>query len=95
MIIRILGEGQWRVADDELDGLNQLDDQLSAAVASGDESGVHRALEQIQQRVRAGEPVPDDELAGSGLIIPSPGASLAEVRALLDENSSGEGLIPG
>ena len=38
MIIRILGEGQYDVAEGEVSNLNTLDDTLAQAVASGDEA---------------------------------------------------------
>jgi hypothetical protein len=38
-----------------------------------------------------GEPLPDDALEPSGLILPSPDATLEEVRAMLRD----DGLIPG
>ena len=39
MIVRILGEGQYDLADGSLDALNGLDEQLEAAIESGDEGG--------------------------------------------------------
>ena len=40
MIIRILAEGQFDVPDDTVDGLNELDGQLEAAVESADEQAM-------------------------------------------------------
>ena len=42
MIVRILGEGQLEVADDQLETLNELDRAVESAVESGDEAGVPR-----------------------------------------------------
>ena len=42
MIVRILGEGQLEVADDQLDALNELDSAVESAVEAGDEAGVQR-----------------------------------------------------
>jgi hypothetical protein len=92
MIVRILGEGQLDVPDSELDGLNELDDKVQAAVDSGDDDGFSAALGALLDRVRsAGRALPDDDIVPSDLVLPSPDASLAEVRELLGD----EGLIPG
>jgi hypothetical protein len=92
VIIRILGDGQYEVADDQIDSLNELDDQLEKAVEIGDEANFASALGALLDRVRdLGTPVALDALVPSQLILPAEGASLAEVRDLL----SGDGLIPG
>ncbi len=92
MIVRILSEGQLEVADVHLAELNELDGDVAEAVAAGDEQWFQRALATLLDRVRAsGSPTVDDSLAVSDVILPGPGSSLAEVRALLNE----EGLIPG
>lgn len=93
MIVRILGEGQWRIEDAGRAELNALDDDVEAAVQADDQQRLGEALQRLHEKVRAtGTEVPLDELADSDLILPDTDASLAEVRALLSE--SGEGLIP-
>ncbi len=92
MIVRIMGEGQVRLADSHLAELNQLDDELLAEMEKGDGPGFRRTLNALLARVRdLGEPLPDDSLEPSELILPAPEATLEEVRDLL----SGDGLIPG
>lgn len=92
MIVRIMGEGQRKVADSHFVELNKLDDELLAEMESGDEEGFHRTLGALLDAVRRlGEPLPDDALEPSELILPAPEASLEEVREML----SGNGLIPG
>ena len=92
MIIRILGEGQFDVADHTVEALNSIDTQLQAAVDAGDESEFHHALAELLTLVReAGERVPDDYLGPSELVLPAAESTLEEVRALLGD----EGLIPG
>ncbi|MCX4574506.1 MULTISPECIES: PspA-associated protein PspAA [unclassified Streptomyces] len=92
MIVRIMGEGQVRLDDSHLTELNKLDDELLAEVEGGDEAGFRRTLTALLDAVhRLGAPLPDDALEPSGLILPSPDATLAEVREMLD----GDGLIPG
>lgn len=93
MIVRILGEGQWRIEGAGQSELNALDDAIEAAVEAGDQEQLAAALQQLHDKVRAvGSEVPDDELADSDLILPETDASLDEVRALLSETD--EGLIP-
>ncbi|MGZ4436497.1 MAG: PspA-associated protein PspAA [Nocardioidaceae bacterium] len=92
MIVRILGEGQWDVADDRVEDLNTLDAEVEAAIESGDTVTFSHALGALLAAVRAaGEPLPVDSLEDSQLILPPADASLEEVREMLDD----EGLIPG
>ncbi|HET7351927.1 MAG TPA: hypothetical protein VFJ28_13390 [Marmoricola sp.] len=92
MIVRILGEGQLEVPDDQLEHLNQLDGEVESAVESGDTDTFTKALGELLDGVRrVGTPLPDDSLEDSDLILPPGDATLEEVRELL----TGEGLIPG
>jgi len=92
MIIRILGEAQYEVADTDLDRLNALDATLQAEVDAGDAPGFATALQALLAAVRdRGTAVPDHVLTASALVLPAPDADLDEVRALLGD----EGLIPG
>ncbi|MEU0024168.1 hypothetical protein [Streptomyces sp. NPDC006335] len=92
MIVRIMGEGQVRLAESHLADLNKLDDELLAEMENGDGPGFRRTLQALLARVRElGVPLPDDSLEPSELILPSPDATLEEVRDLLSD----DGLIPG
>lgn len=92
MIIRILGEGQFDVADGDLDRLNTLDTALQNAIAAGDTVGFATALHALLADVRdRGTAVPDPVLTASDLVLPGRDADLHEVAALLGD----EGLIPG
>ncbi len=92
MIVRIMGEGQVRLADSHLAELNKLDDELLSEMENGDGPAFRRTLQALLTKVRdLGEPVPDDALTPSDLILPSPDATLEEVRELLSD----DGLIPG
>ncbi|MGP4113061.1 PspA-associated protein PspAA [Streptomyces sp. 4N509B] len=92
MIVRILGEGQVRLDDSHFPLLDRLDDELMAELESGDETGFRRTLQALLEAVSSvGTPLPDEALEPSELILPSPDASIEEVRAMLTEN----GLIPG
>jgi hypothetical protein len=92
MIVRILGEGQFRIDEAATAELNKLDTQLEAAVEGNDETAFTAALHGLLNQVRAlGSPVPSDTLDASDLILPSPDSSMDEVRKLLTD----DGLIPG
>jgi len=94
MIVRIMGEGQWTLADEHVDVLNSLDAGLESAVEGGDQEAFNAALSDLLANVRAlGSPLPDDALAPSDAVLPAADSDLADVRALLSD--SGEGLIPG
>ncbi|MFF3331323.1 hypothetical protein ACFYWX_17425 [Streptomyces sp. NPDC002888] len=92
MIVRIMGEGQVRLADGHLTELNKLDDELLTEMENGDGPGFRRTLKALLTKVRdLGEPLPDDSLEPSDLILPAPDATLEEVREMLSD----DGLIPG
>jgi hypothetical protein len=92
MIIRILGEGQFEVAEKTVDVLNGIDAQLQTAIDTDDELTFHKALADLLALVReVGDPVPDEYLGPSELVLPAAESTLEEVRSLLGN----EGLIPG
>jgi hypothetical protein len=92
VIVRILEEGQFQVADEELEALNRLDDDVEAAVESGDEAAFARSMAGLLDAVRTkGTPLAAEALEDSDLILPPADATLEEVRDLLSD----EGLIPG
>ena len=92
MIVRILGEGQFDVSEDTLEGLNDFDDKLVAALDNDDAAAYSEALAALLDGIRAGgERLPDDYLGPSELVLPGADATIDDVRALLSE----EGLIPG
>ncbi|MFN8121822.1 MAG: hypothetical protein U0237_05275 [Thermoleophilia bacterium] len=91
MIVRVLGEGQFRLADGVFSQANSIDDRLQAAVESDDAEGFSSALADLIAFITSnGTPVPADELIGSDAIVPAPDTTLEEVRSLLGD----EGLIP-
>jgi hypothetical protein len=92
LIVRIATEGQYELADDDTSSFNELDNAAVAACDSSDEASFHSAFVQLLEFVRSkGQPVADDDLRGSDLILPPPDVSLEEAK----EKFSGEGLIPG
>ncbi|HTA36343.1 MAG TPA: hypothetical protein VK761_06475 [Solirubrobacteraceae bacterium] len=91
MIVRISGEDQYRLADEQTAPLNELDNAVVAACEGGSEDDYHRTFAALLDFVRAnGERVPDDELAGSDLILPPADLSFEEAGKAFN----GEGLIP-
>jgi hypothetical protein len=92
VIVRILGEGQFRVDDAAAAELNQLDADIETAVERSDEAAFAAALTHLLAQVRAyGSPLPPDILESSDLILPHQDSSMDEVRKLLTD----DGLIPG
>ena len=91
MIVRLMGEGQWRVDDSVSARLNELDDVVAKAVADGDEAALWQGLQALAEAVRSnGEKLDDTDLTPSDAIIPPEDLSLEEARELLE----GDGLIP-
>ena len=91
MIIRLMGEGQWRVDDGLAVRLNELDDEVGAALAAGDQAAMSDALHRLAEAVRsAGTRLEDTELTPSDGVVPPEDLSLDEAHELLE----GEGLIP-
>jgi hypothetical protein len=91
MIVRISGEDQYRLADEQTARLNELDNAVVSACEGGDEAAYERTFAELLDYVRSnGERVGDDELEGSDLILPPPDLSFAEAAS----EFTGEGLIP-
>ena len=91
MIVRLMGEGQYRADDDLREQLNALDDRAAAALDANDEIELDRCLDEMWQLVRReGEKLPDDELMPSDAVIPPSDLTLEETRVLM----SPEGFIP-
>ena len=87
MIVRILGEGQYRLDDAASAELSPLDADLGAGVERDDETAFKAALNSALALVRsAGALVPPETLEPSDLILPHGDASLTEVRKLLAED---------
>jgi len=92
MIVRIHAEGQYRLNDADLDRLNDIDNQIVAAVERGDEAAFRRLLGEMLAYVRQhGQPLPPDELVESDFILPNDDLTFQEAQRVF----TGEGLIPG
>ena len=91
MIVRISGEGQFRLPDNDAERLNELDNEAVAAVEAGDEAKFHELFGQMLELVaNDGEAIADDELFESDVILPPRDVSFEEATG----EFTGEGLIP-
>ena len=91
MIVRISGEGQWRLSDGAIELVNEKDNAAVDAVSAGDEAAFRAAFGDLLSTVREnGEELADDDLSTSDVILPPADLSFAEA----GEEFTGEGLIP-
>jgi hypothetical protein len=91
MIVRISGEGQYDLPDEDEARLNELDDRAVAAVERGDEAGFRELWSQMLELVSSdGNRLADDELVESDVILPPRDISFEEAEG----DFTGEGLIP-
>ena len=91
MIVRIATEGQYELQDGDEKEFQDLDNAAVSACEVRDEQQFRASFDRLLDFVRThGEPVPDDQLEGSDVILPPPDTSMEEARA----EFTGEGLIP-
>jgi hypothetical protein len=91
VIVRLMGEGQYRLDDSVLAQLNELDDQATAAAEADDEETLDEALEQMFELVKSkGTPLGDDEVLPSDALVPPSDLTLEETKELMTD----EGFIP-
>jgi hypothetical protein len=91
MIVRISGEGQYRLADGDSERLNELESAVVSIVDGGHEDGFAEAFGALLDYVRAhGTLVGDDELETSDVILPPTDLTFQEA----GREFTGEGLIP-
>ena len=91
MIVRISGEGQYRLPDGDADRVDELRGKALAIVESGNEDGFADAFAALLDYVRAhGTLLGDDELEGSDVILPPADYTFEET----GREFTGEGLIP-
>jgi hypothetical protein len=91
VIVRISGEGQFRLPDGDADRLNELDNRAVSAVEEGDEVGFRELWSQMLELVCSdGNALDDDELVESDVILPPRDVTFEEAKG----EFTGEGLIP-
>lgn len=86
MIVRILGEQQYRLDETHMQAIARLDNQLLEAVHQDDHAQFSFLLHYLVQFIRAnGQLVPNEELVTSDLIVPAPDMTLHEARRYLEQ----------
>lgn len=91
MIVRLMEDGQYELASEQLSRLDELDAETVVALDAGDAQRVSAALRQMWSLVQAsGTRIPDSELVPSDAVIPPVDLSLEEARRMLGE----EGFVP-
>ena len=91
VIVRISGEGQFKLPDEDAERLNELDNRAVAAVEQGDETGFKELWSQMLEIVASdGNALSDDELVESQVILPPRDISFQEAKG----EFNGDGLIP-
>jgi hypothetical protein len=91
VIVRISGEGQFKLPDEDAERLNELDNRAVAAVEQGDETGFKELWSQMLELVASdGNAVDSEELIESQVIMPPRDISFQEAKA----EFNGDGLIP-
>lgn len=88
MIVRVLGQGRYRLDESEMTSIERLDSDMVAALDASDGAAFERVLHELVATVQArGELIPADDLTPSALVVPHPDATMEEVRSLLAEGS--------
>jgi hypothetical protein len=90
MIVRIATEGQYRIAEEQLPRLRELDAAVVAAAQDGDGEAFERRFADLLVFVRSGELLDDEHLGPSDAILPPPDVSLAQATS----DFSTDSLIP-
>jgi hypothetical protein len=91
VIVRISGEGQFKLPDEDAERLNELDNRAVNAVEQGDEAGFEELWKQMLEMVSSdGNAVDNDDLVESDVILPPRDITFEEAR----NEFTGDGLIP-
>ncbi len=92
MIIRVMGEGQYRVDSALFDTLNGIDNRIVENVQNGDQEEFSSGLAELIGCIQSnGQRVADTELVESDIIVPPADLTLAEARDVF----KGTGLFEG
>jgi hypothetical protein len=90
MIIRILGEGQFRLDDKHIDDLNKIDNRIVNHVNKDDETAFRRDLGKLISTVKdLGKPLDPVDIVQSDFIFPPEDLSFDEAKRVF----SGDGII--
>ncbi len=88
MIVRILGEGKFELANSKVSQLEDLDTKLTSAVESGDETRFNSALSEIIGFVKSeGVAVSVDHFGPSDVTLPHADSTLLELQEILSQEA--------
>lgn len=83
MIIRIMGEGQYRAPEALCDELNQIDNRIVDLVEEGNAEEFRNELAKLISKIKEkGEPIEAEEILESDIIVPPGDLSLKEAKAV-------------
>ena len=83
MIMRIFGEGQYELPDGTLAAMDELDEEVEAALDAGDEQRFRELYGRLLAHIReAGTPLAADDLRTSELMLPSAESRSRRSRAI-------------
>ena len=92
MIIRVMGENQYRIDNALFDTLNGIDNRIVENVQNGDQEEFSSGLAELIGCIQSnGQRVADTELVESDIIVPPADLTLAEARDVF----KGTGLFEG
>lgn len=81
MIIRIMGEGQYRAPEALCDELNQIDNRIVKLVEDGNTIEFRNELAKMIFKIKEkGEPIKKEEILISDIIVPPGDLSLEEAK---------------
>ena len=84
MIIRIMGEGQYRAPEALCDELNKIDNRIVALVTEGKKEEFRTELVRLISEIKKkGEAIGTNEIIKSDIIVPPEDLSLEEAREIL------------
>jgi len=90
MIVRIMGQGQYRLDNSLVDRINAIDNNIVYHVARGDQIEFRKDLIRLISAVKEkGKPVDDAEIVESAIIVPPEDLTFEEAQKIF----SGHGLI--
>lgn len=84
LVVRIQGEGQYRLGAGQRSRLDTFDQQLTSAIETGDEAAFKKAVTEIAAFVRdQGTRLEADDLRPSDVVLPADDMSLTEAKQIL------------
>lgn len=83
MIIRIMGEGQYKVPSSLFDELNSIDNSLVTHVSNEDHEAYRRDFTELIGKIKQnGNKISDDNIVESDVIVPPEDLSFEEAKSV-------------